>query len=128
MFVATVMMLVAVPRHYARPTARQVRERLLREIHPVVLQNCTLERIGSVYDGGYLMCGNLLGGVQSSYSYGIGPADDWGCAISQRHGVVVHQYDCFNPPQVACDGGKTVFHDECIGPGREVIESRVFDT
>ncbi len=96
-FVATVMMLVAVPRHYAKPTARQVRERLLREIQPVVLQNCTLERIGSVYDGGYLMCGNLLGGVQSAYSYGIGPADDWGCAISQRHGVAVHQYRLFQP-------------------------------
>ena len=56
-----------------------------------MLQNCTLERIGSAYDGGYLMCGNLLGGIQSAYSYGIGPADDWGCAISRRHGIPVHQ-------------------------------------
>ena len=93
-----------------------------------MLQNCTLERIGSTYDGGYLMCANLLGGIQSAYSYGIGPADDWGCAISQRHGVVVHQYDCFNPPQVDCVGGQAVFHDECIGPRREVLESRLFDT
>jgi hypothetical protein len=127
-FIAGVMALVAVPRHYAKPTARQTRERLLRELQPVVLQNCTLERMGSLYDGGYLMCGNLLGGIQSAYSYGIGPADDWGCAISLRHGVPVHQYDCFSPPQVACDGGQTVFHDECIGPTRDVIESRVFDT
>ena len=36
------------------------------ELRPVVLQNCTLERIGSVYDGGYLMCGNLLGRIQSA--------------------------------------------------------------
>ncbi len=127
-FVAAVMMLAAVPRHYAKPTARQIRERLLLELQPVVLQNCTLERIGSVYDGGYLMCGNLLGGIQSAYSYGIGPSDDWGCAISQRHGVAVHQYDCFNPPQVKCAGGRAVFHDECIGPRREVIEARTFDT
>ena len=127
-FVAAVMALAAVPRHYATPTARQIRQRLLHELQPVVLQNCTLERIGSTYDGGYLMCGNLLGRIQSAYSYGIGPADDWGCAISRRHGVPVHQYDCFNPPQIACDGGQTVFHDECIGPRREVLEARVFDT
>ncbi len=96
-FIAVVMSLAAVPRHYAKPTARQSRERLLRELQPVVLLNCTLERIGSAYDGGYLMCGNLLGGIQSAYSYGIGPADDWGCAISRRHGVPVHQYRLLQP-------------------------------
>jgi hypothetical protein len=128
MFVAAVMALAAVPLHRGKPTARQIRERLLLELRPVALQNCTLERIGSPHDGGYLMCANLLGNIQSAYSYGIGPSDDWGCAISQRHGVTVHQYDCFNPPQVECDGGQPVFHNECIGPTREVIESRVFDT
>lgn len=128
MFIAAVMALAAFPLHRGTPTARQIRQRLLLELQPVVLQNCTLERVGSVYDGGYLMCSNLLGRVQSAYSYGIGPSDDWGCAISLRHGVAVHQYDCFHPPQVSCNGGQAVFHDECIGPRREVIESRVFDT
>jgi len=127
-FVAAVMALAAFPLHRGKPTARQIRQRLLLELRPVALQNCTLERIGSAYDGGYLMCGNLLGNIQSAYSYGIGPADDWGCEISQRHGVAVHQYDCFNPPQVECVGGRPVFHDECIGPARDMIESRVFDT
>ena len=127
-FVAAVAVLAAVPMLQEKPSARQIREQLLQELQPVVLQNCTLERIGSAYDGGYLMCGNLLGRIQSAYSYGIGPADDWGCAISERHGVPVHQYDCFNPPQVECDGGQPVFHNECIGPGSEVVDSRVFDT
>ena len=128
LFVAGVVSLAAIPLQHGKPTARQIRQRLLLELQPVTLQNCTLERIGSPHDGGYLMCGNLLGNIQSAYSYGIGPADDWGCAISQRHGVVVHQYDCFNPPQVECVGGRPMFHDECIGPTTEVIESRVFDS
>lgn len=128
MFVAAVMALAALPLHHGKPTARQIRQRLLRELQPVALQNCTFERVGSPNDGGYLMCGNLLGRIQSAYSYGIGPSDDWGCAISQRHGVTVHQYDCFNPPQVKCVAGQAVFHNECIGPTRDVIESRVFDT
>jgi hypothetical protein len=128
MFVAAVGVLTVVPLQHEKPTARQIRQQLLLELQPVALQNCTLERIGSLYDGGYLMCGNLLGNVQSAYSYGIGPADDWGCEISRRHGVAVHQYDCFNPPDVECVGGQPVFHDECIGPSSDVIESRIFDT
>ena len=101
MFVVAVFALVSVAQR-GNPTERQVRQRLLQELQPVTLQNCTLERFGSPNDGGYLMCGNLLGNIQSAYSYGIGPADDWGCAISQRYDVVVHQYDCFSPPDAAC--------------------------
>src|SRR5262249_32336956 len=110
------------------PTARQYRERLLGELHPVTLANCTLERFGSANDGGYLMCGNLLGHIQSSYSYGIGPWDDWGCEVSRRFRVPVHQYDCFDPGRPACEGGRAVFHDECIGPQAGVYENRIFDT
>ena len=110
------------------PTAREIRRALLAELQPVTLKNCTLERIGSVYDGGYLMCGNLLGNVQSAYSYGIGTDDNWGCQISTRLRVPVHEYDCFSPNQFACPGGQTVFHNECIGGRTETIETRLFDT
>ena len=77
-FVAAVSALAAMPLLLEKPTARQTRQKLLVELRPVALQNCRLERVGSPYDGGYLMCGNLLGNIQSAYSYGIGPADDWG--------------------------------------------------
>jgi hypothetical protein len=87
-----------------------------------------LERYGSSNDGGYLMCVNLMSDVQSGYSYGIGPADDWGCQISKWHRVPVHQYDCFDPGRPNCPDGRTIFHDECIGPTASVQESRVFDT
>jgi len=127
MFVVAVCALVGAAQR-GKPTARQIRQRLLVELQPVTLQNCTLERIGSANDGGYLMCANLLGNVQSAYSYGIGPADDWGCAISHGYGVPVHQYDCFSPIEVSCPGGQTMFHNECIGPRTEEIESRFFDT
>ena len=110
------------------PTAREVRRALLAELQPVTLKNCTLQRIGSVYDGGYLMCANLLENIQSAYSYGIGTDDNWGCEISTRLRVPVHEYDCFSPNQFACPGGQAIFHNECIGAKTETIESRVFDT
>ena len=110
------------------PSAREIRQALLSELQPVTLKNCTLQRIGSKYDGGYLMCGNLLENVQSAYSYGIGTDDNWGCQISTRFRVPVHEYDCFNNNQFACPGGQAIFHDECIGAKTETIESRVFDT
>jgi hypothetical protein len=127
-FSAVVIALAASPLLLAEPTARSVRQALAEELRPVVLANCTLQRFGSAYDGGYLMCGNLLGDAQSAYSYGIGPADDWGCHVSETLGVPVHQYDCFSPPEAACANGRSVFHDECIGPKRELSDGRIFDT
>jgi len=127
-FVIAVAALATLPALGQYPSARETREQLLTELRPVVLANCTLQRIGSVNDGGYLMCGNLLGNVQSSYSYGIGPSDDWGCEIAERFDVPVHQYDCFNPPHADCARGRSVFHDECIGPRAETIAARFFDT
>ncbi len=67
MFVVAVCALVGAAQR-GKPTARQIRQRLLLELQPVTLKNCTLERIGSANDGGYLMCANLLGDVQSAYS------------------------------------------------------------
>ena len=114
--------------HPPAPTARQIRQELLREIEPIVLQNCVLERFGSRADGGYLMCGNLLGSIESAYSYGIAGDDNWGCDVSRRFHVPVHQYDCFDPTRPACPGGRPEFHDECVGPRAEAIESRAYDS
>jgi hypothetical protein len=110
------------------PTARSIREQLFEELQPVTLANCTLERIGSRNDGGYLMCANLLGNVRSAYSYGIAGDDNWGCQISQRFGVPVHQYDCFDPTRPQCPGGQAIFHDECVGPRAEHLEGRAYDS
>lgn len=128
LFIAAVFALASVPVLVPRPTARELRQHLLAELWPVALENCILQRVGSPNDGGYLMCGNLLGNIQSAYSYGIGGADDWGCEISRTDGVPVHQYDCFMPPPEPCPSGRSVFHDECIGPEPAVVESRAFDT
>jgi hypothetical protein len=128
LFVVAVGALAALPLLRRPLTARQIRSQLLMELRPVALKNCTFRRFGSPNDGGYLMCENLLGDVKSAYSYGIGPADDWGCDVSQRYGLTVHQYDCFSPPLAGCPNGRSVFHDECVGPKRAMIESRIFDT
>ena len=77
------------PRHKAE---RQIRQALLEELRPVSLKNCTLKRFGSTYDGGYLMCENLIDGLEAAYSYGVGPNDEWGCDVSARYHVPVHQY------------------------------------
>ena len=111
-----------------KPRAVQTREYLFRELQPVKLSNCDLERFGERHDGGYLICANLLASVQSGYSYGISGYDQWGCDVSRRLAVPVHQYDCFNLRRPACPDGKTVFHAECVGPKTETIEGRLFDT
>jgi hypothetical protein len=112
-----------------RAHQRQTRVALLAELQPVVLKNCTLKRFGSVNDGGYLLCDNLSEGIGSAYSYGVGLNDEFGCDVARRWGVAVHQYDCFDPGRPKCDGGRFVFHNECIGPRPERDENRrVFDT
>jgi hypothetical protein len=58
----------------------------------------------------------------------VGPNDDWGCDVSRTFQVPVHQYDCFDPARPTCEGGRFVFHNECIGARAETVESRVFDT
>lgn len=127
--IAAVVVIAAWPLFQPKPpTARAIRQELLNEVLPVTLKNCTLERFGSAYDGGYLMCANLLGGIQSSYSYGIAGDDNWGCEVSRRFHVPVHQYDCFDPTRPPCPGGQPQFHDECVGGKTETIESRFFDT
>jgi hypothetical protein len=108
---------------------RPYRVALLEELQPVALENCTLKRFGSANDGGYLLCDNLSNGIQSAYSYGVGPNDKFGCDVSKRYGVPVHQYDCFDPARPTCDGGVFVFHNQCIGPRFERDSNhRDFDT
>jgi hypothetical protein len=109
-------------------TEAEILQALMAELRPVTLKNCTLERFGGPNDGGYLMCGNLLGDIEVAYSYGIGSTDDWGCDVSSKYRVNVHEYDCFDTHQPMCSGGRFLFHAECIGPRRETIESRPFDT
>jgi hypothetical protein len=123
-----VLALVTWQTRVAREPQRRTREALFSEIRPVALSNCTLKRFGSRYDGGYLMCENLLEGIQSAYSYGIDTEDNWGCEISRLLSVPVHQYDCFTPHRPACAGGTFVYHDECVGSKNETIDDNLFDS
>ena len=111
-----------------RSTARKLREAIFAELQPVVLKNCTLKRFGSANDGGYLMCENLIEPLDGAYSYGVGRNDDWGCEVSRRYHVPVHQYDCFDPARPTCNGGTFVFHNECVGDRAGDRSSHFFDT
>ena len=111
-----------------RAAARRLREAILAELQPVVLKNCTLKRFGSANDGGYLMCENLIEPLDAGYSYGVGSNDDWGCELSRRYHVPVHQYDCFDPARPTCNGGTFVFHNECVGNRSGYTGSHLFDT
>jgi hypothetical protein len=108
--------------------ARQTKRYLFQQLQPVKLSNCTLERFGEPHDGGYLVCGNLLTAVQSGYSYGINGFDGWGCDVSRKLGVPLHQYDCFNLERPVCEGGNTIFHGECVGAAAGPRDGRPFDT
>jgi hypothetical protein len=109
-------------------TPNEVREALFAELRPITLRNCELQRVGGPNDGGYLMCGNLLGTPAAAYSYGIGGEDEWGCELSNRLGVAVHQYDCFDPRRATCEAWHLAFHDECVGPAAATVEGRTFDS
>jgi hypothetical protein len=111
-----------------RSTTRKVSEAILAELQPVALKNCKLKRFGSANDGGYLMCENLIEPLDAAYSYGVGRNDDWGCEVSRRYHVPVHQYDCFDPARPTCDGGTFVFHNECVGDRAGDRGSHLFDT
>jgi hypothetical protein len=110
------------------PAEVQQRQALFEMLQPAAITNCQLERFGESNDGGYLMCGNLLGGVQSGYSYGISGYDKWGCDISTKFDVTVHQYDCFDTTRPACFFGEMVFHEECVGDTSRTTEGLLFDT
>ena len=106
----------------------QQREALFEMLRPVALSSCRLERFGEKYDGGYLLCANLLSDVRAGYSYGIAGYDQWGCDVSTTRRVPVHQYDCFDTRQPACPGGNTIFHDECIAGTARTEDGRIFET
>jgi hypothetical protein len=115
----------------SRARARRTgpRDTLFAEVQPVKLLNCELTRLGEGNDGGYLVCGNLLNGVGSAYSYGISGYDGWGCDVSTRLKVPVHQYDCFNTTRPSCPTGQPVFHPECIaGTASTDADGRRFDS
>jgi hypothetical protein len=106
----------------------RIRQALFDTLRPLALRNCTLKRFGSANDGGYLLCENLIADLGAAYSYGVGPNDDWGCEISTRYRVPVHQYDCFDPSRPVCKTGTFRFNAECIGDRRELINLRQFDS
>ena len=107
----------------------RIRHALFAEVQPVRLDNCELARFGEERDGGYLMCGNLLGEVEAGYSYGISGYDGWGCDISTQLNVRVHQYDCFDTRTTACPTGDLAFHAECVDGSTYVDDDhRRFDT
>ena len=108
--------------------AEQARAALLAELQPVKLANCEFQRFGEANDGGYILCANLLGAVQSAYSYGISGYDQWGCDVTHKFNVPVHEYDCFNLTVPSCPGGKTVFHGECVAGKTYTEDGRPFDT
>jgi hypothetical protein len=111
-----------------RRLKQEIRQTFFSTLRPVRLANCTMERFGSPHDGGYLLCGNLLGQIQSAYSYGIRGNDDWGCDIWKKAHVPVHQYDCFDLSRPSCPGGDFDFHEECVGDAATRIDERAYDS
>lgn len=113
----------------AADAAARIRRDLFAELQPVKLATCELARFGEPNDGGYLLCANLLDGASGAYSYGISGYDQWGCDVSRKLRVPVHQYDCFDLDRPSCPDGQTQFHEECIAAKPFVDDARrKFDT
>jgi hypothetical protein len=110
------------------PVKQDIRNRLFNEMRNDLLTNCTLKHYGSKNDGGYLMCDNLLKNGQIAYSYGIEGRDEWGCEISKKLKIPVHQYDCFDTRRPVCNEGTFIFHAECIGDRPAKLENRQYDS
>jgi hypothetical protein len=124
-----VVMMTNCDRFGNRTDLPALHQALFDEIQPVKLSNCEFERIGDPHDGGYLACKNLVPRSQAVYSYGIAGTDEWGCALSARLALPVHEYDCFNPSRPTCiAGANPMFHDECVGPRQITDQGRLFDT
>jgi hypothetical protein len=112
----------------AAARAKELPRLLFDALRPVALAKCRLERFGEANDGGYALCANLLAGAQAGYSYGINGYDKWGCDVSTRLKVPVHQYDCFNTEVPRCRRGTTFFHSECVGASLQMDDGRLFDS
>src|SRR5262249_43840590 len=63
-----------------------------------------------------------------AYSYGIADEDSWGCEVSKKLHLTVHEYDCFDTRRPTCDGGSFSFHEECVGAAATSTDGRAFDT
>jgi hypothetical protein len=116
------------PRDLEAAREEMTRQNLFAELRPVTLANCALERFGEQNDGGYLLCANLLGSAAAGYSYGISGYDGWGCDVSRRLNVSLHQYDCFDLRVPSCPAGHTLFHPECVAGAPFTDGGRPFDT
>ena len=79
-----------------RELRQELRQMFFSAIRPVRLSNCTLERFGSPHDGGYLLCANLLGQIESAYSYGISGDDNWGLTLLLRRVDKPSARFCYN--------------------------------
>jgi hypothetical protein len=115
-------------RYYKDYRIMSIRKQLFSELNTVTLENGAMKRFGDAHDGGYLLYDNLMQDVTSAYSYGIDGRDKWGCDISMRYNLVIHQYDCFNTTKPVCAGGKFVFHEECIGEKYLISDNKTFDS
>lgn len=127
--ILSTIVVIAVGFRYLRESeTRRILDEIYKEIRPVLISNCSFKRYGPTGDGGYLFCSNLISGEEIGYSYGIENRDGWGCDMSKEFGFLVHQYDCFDLRRPTCEGGKSFFHEECIGGVTETIDGRFFDT
>lgn len=108
---------------------KSLRISLFKEIKPVSLTNCNFKRYGGAADGGYLLCENLLHDIKSIYSYGIAGEDNWGCELTSKLELPVHQYDCFDTRRPACPGADYFnFQEECVSSKEYTIDHKKYNS
>lgn len=61
---------------------------------PYTDTDCNAVRMGSKYDGGYIICENLINHTQGLINIGIMGYDEFGCNLTTKYNFMNYQYDC----------------------------------
>jgi hypothetical protein len=65
----------------------------LKHLNPRKPQNVTMKRIGSPYDGGYIMIDEYIINDAFAYSFGVGRNVSWETHMSKDYNSKIHMYD-----------------------------------
>jgi hypothetical protein len=90
-------------------------EFLIRNLRPVVLEGCQLERTGREHDGGYLNCVPRSNNLAAAFSYGIEGRDSWGCDFANKYQVPVYQFDPFDTRIPKCNQDNPLMNFNPVG-------------
>lgn len=93
--------------------------------------DCKSVRIGSAFDGGYILCENLISRAKGLINIGIMGNDEFGCKFTTQYNLINNQYDCTDKKgDGACptNQGRNRQHLFCLSDLTEAFEVMRYST